>query len=210
MTAKTTAKKAGKSVKTVTPKPKKQPETAVVKSKSKARTPETAASWIPQICTKGDLSVILDMAMRNVSDQAARGVLVAAPKRGMFLTLPSIQGYISRLRETAAGRNTETVSPLKEEQLQETKVNRQIAELKLANLRGEMVSANEIEENWSTFAGSVKSKILSVPTKCRAKIPHLTAHDQETIRDIVHDILNDIADEIEASVIGGEGKDVKP
>jgi hypothetical protein len=41
-------------------------------------------------------------------------------------------------------------------------------------------------------------------------IPHLTAHDAETIRTLVKDMLNDLADEVEASVTAGDPSHVKP
>lgn len=205
MTAKkTTAKTESRSKKA--PPAKRKPNAANTKAKAQ----ENVISWIHEYCTKAELAVILDMAMRNVSDHAAKGSFVPAAKNGMFKTLPSIQTYVRKLREMAAGRAEELRNPLADERLRSAQVERELNEIKLSNLRGEMLSAAEVSENWAAFGGQVKAKLLSVPTKVRARIPHMTAHDQETVKEIIVDILNDLADEVEATVIGGDERDVRP
>jgi phage terminase Nu1 subunit (DNA packaging protein) len=165
--------------------------------------------WVPETCTKRDLSVILDLSIRTLTDLAATGVLVPAPKNGTFLTIPSITAYIQKLRTAAANRADEQRNPLNDERIASERVERQIKELRLAQLKGEVLTVDEVSESWSNFASTVKSAVLTIPSKARTTIPHLTAHDAETIRTLVTDILNDLADEVEASVIGGNPSDVK-
>lgn len=169
-----------------------------------------AGHWIPEICTKSDLSVLLNISIRALGDLDAKGVLVKAPKNGTYFTQPSVTNYIEKLRTAAAGRSEEQRNPLSDERLADARVNRQIAELKLAQMRGDILTLDEVTESWSKFATAVKTASLSLPSKARTMIPHLTAHDAETIRTLVKDMLNDLADEVEASVLAGSPDDVKP
>ena len=43
-----------------------------------AKSKSVAGHWIPETCTKRDLSVILDLSIRTLTDLAATGVLVPA------------------------------------------------------------------------------------------------------------------------------------
>lgn len=88
-------------------------------------------------------------------------------------------------------------------------VTRQFKELQLAELRGQVLQLDEILDSWSSFAGAVKGAVLSVPTKARTLIPHLTAHDGGVLRDMCRDILMDLAEEVSATVIHGNEKDLK-
>ena len=166
-------------------------------------------SWIPETCTKAELSILLGLSIRTLTDLAAKGVLVPGTKKGTFNTKASVQAYVGNLREVAASRSEQQQSPLNSERLLTEKVIRQIKEIELAERRGEMLSLDEISENWSSFARKVKATFLGLPTKLRQKMPHLTAADGEAIRKVVRRSLQDLAKEVEASVVAGDPKDVK-
>jgi phage terminase Nu1 subunit (DNA packaging protein) len=169
-----------------------------------------AGHWIPEMCTKTDLSVLLNLSVRALSDLDAKGVLMKAPKNGTYFTRQSVANYIEKIRAAAAGREEGQRNPLNDERVASERINRQISEVKLAQMRGEMLTLDEVTESWTKFAAVVKAAALSLPTKARTMIPHLTAHDAETIRTLVKDMLNDLADEVEASVIAGDPDNVAP
>lgn len=166
-------------------------------------------AWIAETCTKTDLSILLGLSIRTLTDMAATGVLVAGTKKGTYQTVPSVQNYVKKLREVAAARSDEQRNPLNDEKLLTERVTRQIREIELAERRGEMLSLDEVSENWTAFARKVKAAFLGMPTKIRQKLPHLSAADGEIIRKVVRRILQDLAKEVEASVISGDPKDVK-
>ncbi len=162
------------------------------------------ATWVPATCTKADLSVLLDLSPRALTDMDARGLLIRAAKNGTYQTIPTLHAVVNRLRNVAAGREKLGQSPAAEEKLLRERAERQTAELKLKQLRGEILTLDEVTESWSEFAGKVKAAMLSVPGKARSSIPHLTPHDAGELKVIVTDILNDLADEVEASVVSGD------
>lgn len=174
------------------------------------RKAKTAGHWIPEVCTKSDLAILLSLSARSLTDLDMQGVLVRGPKTGTFLTRPSMENYITKLRKTAAGRSEEVKNPLADERLQNEKLVRQMNEIKLAQIKGEVLTLDEVSENWSAFAGQVKAAVMTIPGKARTSIPHLTNHDGETLKKMCRDILNDLSNEVEAGVIGGNKNDVKP
>lgn len=170
--------------------------------KNKAE-PAEDTSQFPSFCRKTVLAQILDVSPRTIADLDARGKLVRGGPRGHYETLPSIHLYLKNLREQAAGRATTTGITLADERAKSERINRQIQELKLADLQGQVVPVDEIAASWGTFCTAVRTYLMAVPSKARAKIPHLTAHDAETIREICRDTLMDLADEVE-TVVGGD------
>jgi phage terminase Nu1 subunit (DNA packaging protein) len=165
---------------------------------------------LPHTCSAAELGRILDLNRRSVMDWAAKGVLEKAAN-GRFLTEASIQAYVKALREQAAGRATAN-GDLAEEKAANERIKREINEIKLAQLRGDVLTLEEVTESWTKFALIVKGAMLSIPTKARGTIPHLTAHDGETIKRICRDTLTDLSKQAEAVVIGGDAgkiKDVK-
>jgi phage terminase Nu1 subunit (DNA packaging protein) len=177
---------------------------------SKKKASDRAGSWIHPTCTKAELSILIGVSIRALADLDARGILVRAPKKGTYRTVPSIASYIKRLQETAAGRLKEGATPAAEERAARERVDRQISEIKLQQLKGEIITLAEASEAWSEFAGKVKASFLAIPSKIRSRIPHVTPHDAETIRDICRDELTDLAEEVKASVVSGDADAVAP
>jgi len=176
-----------------------------------ARVSKPAGEWIPETCSKADLAFLFGVSIRTVSELDQRGVIVRADKRGQFVTMPSVTAYIGSLRKTAAGRTEETKSALTDERLATERVTRQIQEMKLAEMRGEILTLDEVTESWTKFATLIKQAALAIPSKARTHLPHLTAHDAATLKTLMKDMLNDLADEVADIVVGGADPDqVKP
>lgn len=169
-----------------------------------------ADTWVREFCTKAELSRILKLSMRALSDLDAKGELIRGGKTGTYRTLPTIHAYIERLRLTAAGRLGQEENPLAKEKLATQTLERRMAALKLAQLEGKVLLVDEVSESWSAFALKVKTTLLTVPTRVRGKLPHLSSHDQEQIRLVVTDMLKQLSKDVDESVIGAEGKDVRP
>ncbi|MER8553604.1 hypothetical protein NKH37_15685 [Mesorhizobium sp. M1217] len=164
--------------------------------------------WIPETCSAADLAVLLGMGGRSVDRWIQRGVFVRAAGRGRFETLASIQAYADDLRSKAAGQASSTGKLLADERAETEQVDREIKKLKLAQIRGEVLTLEEVTESWTAFASTVKAAVLSIPGRLRSELPHMTAHDGETARRIAREVLNDLADEVETVVINGDPKEI--
>lgn len=162
------------------------------------KTPE-----IPVSISRSELAKFLGISTRAVNDHALRGNLVRAPQAGRFLFQESVQKYTASLRDQAMGRSTATGTTLQDERAKTEAVNREIAEIKLAQLRAENLTYAEVSESWSNLASMLKQKLLALPSKARSTIPHLTAHDGQTLNLLIRDVLSELADEVESGAVIG-------
>lgn len=165
-------------------------------------------SWLPETCNRADLAVLLDIGVRGVTELAATGVLVPAAQRGFYQTLPSIHAYIGKLRKQAAGRGGEL--SLNDERAKREKIGREREEIELAQLRGEVLTLDELSSAWPALCLKVRGILLAFPSKARGLVPHLTAHDQEKLRQMAVDGLNELADEVEAGIVGASPEELRP
>lgn len=68
-----------------------------------------------------------------------------------------------------------------------------LAELKAAEKRGELLAAAEVTAAWSAVLRSVRSGLLAVPSRIGARLPHLDAIDIAAIEREIRDALTEIA-----------------
>jgi phage terminase Nu1 subunit (DNA packaging protein) len=68
-----------------------------------------------------------------------------------------------------------------------------LAELKAAEKRGELLAAAEVTAAWSAVLRSVRSGLLAVPSRIGARLPHLDAIGIAAIEREIRDALTEIA-----------------
>jgi phage terminase Nu1 subunit (DNA packaging protein) len=68
-----------------------------------------------------------------------------------------------------------------------------LAELKAAALRGELLDAGEVEREWGGVLRTVRASMLAIPSRVGARLPHLTATDIGEIDREVRDALGEVA-----------------
>ncbi|WP_186123655.1 MarR family transcriptional regulator [Burkholderia gladioli] len=73
--------------------------------------------------------------------------------------------YIRHLREVAAGRTSETGIDLVAERAMTERVDRQIKLLTLAEKRGQLVDAAQLERAYGQMAGAFQTELLALPDK---------------------------------------------
>ena len=135
-------------------------------------------------------------------------------KRGatdrQYLPLETLHAYHEHLRDRAAGRSTSAGASLADERAALAKTQREIEEIKLAKMRGEVLDLDETSEAWGRIAATVRGKMLSLSGRVRAKLSDLTPHHGKVIDQIVRDDLNDIADEVEVISVSADAQKVRP
>lgn len=70
---------------------------------------------------------------------------------------------------------------------------RQLAEVKLAKLNGELLSMPEIEAIWGDLAAATKWLFLTLPVRIRASLTKVTAEDEATIAGLCTSMLREVA-----------------
>ena len=108
------------------------------------------AAFMPATCSRADLAEIMKLAPQNVSKLAQNGVISKYGSR--YKPKEALADYIEHLREQAAGRATSTGANLSDERAQNEKIERQIKEIKLKQLRDEVLTVDEVSEDWALLS----------------------------------------------------------
>lgn len=69
-----------------------------------------------------------------------------------------------------------------------------LAELKAARMRGELVEAGAVEAEWSGILRTVRAAMLAVSSRVAARLPHLSRMDVAEIDAEIRAALTDLGD----------------
>lgn len=122
--------------------------------------------------------------------------MLTKSSRDRYNLLESTKNYVTHLRGIASGRGgAKNIESLTDERARLAKEQADSQELKNAIMRGEYVSATEVEFTWCEIMRRVRSKVISVPSRVQQMLAHLTVHDVETIDRELRAALEDVADD---------------
>lgn len=142
-----------------------------------------------------ELAGIFGVHKRTLQTAVDRGALVRV-SRGKYPLATAIRAYCDFLRETAANRDHFRVGTgLAAERERETRERADALALKNAVARGEMISAKEVEAQWSDVLRMVRSGILALPSRVQQRLGHLSAHDLAVIDREIRDTLEELSDD---------------
>lgn len=148
---------------------------------------------LPKTISPVGLASLLGVSERLIRDLATEGTIVRMG-RGKYDLEASVRGYCARLRETASGRGGESATQnLTAERTRLAQEQADTAALKNAQLRGELVSAVEVERQWSDVLRTVRAGLLAVPSRILQRCPHLNAQDGVEIDLEVREALKELA-----------------
>jgi phage terminase Nu1 subunit (DNA packaging protein) len=150
--------------------------------------PESAG--IPATASADALGELLDLSNRSITDLAGRGLVVRI-KRGQFDVRASLRAYIAHLREGAAGRGADSAS-LTAERTRAVRAQAELAELKGAKLRGDLLPAAEVEQEWAGILRDIRATILALPGRLQGRLGHLAAADVAVIDEEIRDTLREL------------------
>jgi phage terminase Nu1 subunit (DNA packaging protein) len=140
------------------------------------------------------LASFLDVDARSISNFAKEELVVKAG-RGEYLLLESVRRVSRRRAEQAAGRlgKDPDVDPARANAMFKNKQS-ELTQIKIDELQGRLISLPELEAAWSEIMMTVKQAFLSIATRARARMPHLTANDQIDLDGVVRDVMSEIPD----------------
>jgi phage terminase Nu1 subunit (DNA packaging protein) len=148
--------------------------------------------------TVSQFAVHIGIRTRGVYELIETGVVVKGDN-GKVLVDESRLRYIAHLRDAKAkhgGGLADARAKLAEAQLVEQTLKNQ-------KMLGDLISVGDASVAWGRFATVVKSSVLAIPSRARAMIPHLTAHDGQTLRQLCTDILTEAAENLEGGDVVG-------
>lgn len=144
------------------------------------------------------LEKILQVSDRRIRQLAEENIIVRVSK-GRYRLMESISNYILALKVSMEAENNQSVDGelnLDREKAIHERVKRNISELKLKTMQGELHKSEDVERVMTDMLVSIKSKLLSMPSKLA---PMLVARNdidfiKRTLNSEVLEVLNEIKD----------------
>ncbi|RAV18818.1 hypothetical protein [Paenibacillus contaminans] len=134
-----------------------------------AKPKKQSAQLAEQEVSTSELAVIIGKTPQWIR-QLTRDKVLQLVGRGKYVLGDAVQAYI----EHASGGATEDNRPrLNDERAQLTQIKRQMAELDLAVMRGELHRAEDVKEVMSDMLISLRSRLLGLPTKISPRAVHV-------------------------------------
>lgn len=156
----------------------------------------------PKTCTVAQFGAHIGMSARGVRDLISRGVVLKDSRERVLLDESRLR-YIDSLRDVKSkhgGTLADARAKLAEAQLVEQN-------LKNLKLTGDLISIADAQVAWGKFGAVVRSSILSIPSRARQAMPHLTAHDGQTLRGLCVDVLTEAAENLDGGDVVGSSRD---
>jgi phage terminase Nu1 subunit (DNA packaging protein) len=157
------------------------------------QTEQTEQIDLPFTCSAAALGRAIGISEQAVSAYARQGVIVRTG-RGQYNFLASICGYCAHLRSIATGKggNEAVAAAAAAERGRLAKAMADKVEQENAARAGRLVDAGEVEREWSSVLRTVRAGMLAVPSRCAARLPHLSPQDIGEIDAEVRQMLTEI------------------
>ena len=114
---------------------------------------------LPDTVGAADLAGLLGLSANRVSVLAAGGV-IKKKGRGCYLLAASSQGYAEWVRQNPAGRRRGA----SDEKDRLTAAQADLAELKLAQTRGDLLPLEDVRKEWAAIAIDLRATSFHPPT----------------------------------------------
>ena len=172
--------------------------------------PEPEKPSLDAEVTASELADFLKVSKRSVSDFVERGIVVKTD-RNRFDLRRSVQSYCEHIRMAAAGRGGDSADVLTVERARLAREQADQTAMKNAAMRGEYVAKTDIRHEWASIGRRIRNAMMSVPSRCRQMLPHLTTYDVDLIDHEIRSALTGLGDEDDDNgagniTAGGVGK----
>jgi len=138
------------------------------------------------------LCELLDMTPGMVTELKKRGIAVHLGHDAYDLAA-TVRAYVQHLRGTASGRGGEEhVASLTAERARLAREQADGIAMKNAQARGELLPAAEVARVWSDTLRGLRARLMALPSRLRADLPHLSASDVAQIDREMRDTLSEI------------------
>ncbi|SDL09345.1 terminase small subunit [Paracoccus chinensis] len=137
---------------------------------------------------------LLGLSPAALTNLKQRGIAVHHGRDAWNLE-ETVRNYVQHLRGTASGRGGEQhVESLTSERARLAKEQADAQSLKNAERRGELVSAASVLAGWSDTLRGLRARLMALPSRLRADLPHLSASDVALIDRELRSTLEALAD----------------
>ncbi len=147
------------------------------------------------------LEALFGLKDRSIRDLADKGI-IKRDSHGKYLLWESAKSYITFLKvmNTGKGNRTEAIQDneqlnLDEERAQHERLKRQITEIKLQLIRGQVHKSEDVERVMTDMFAKFKSKLTALPAKMARKLEGKKRIDiQAILKKEIENALRELAD----------------
>lgn len=111
----------------------------------------------------GTIAKLFMISERRVQQLVKKGV-IPKNEHGRYELVPTVQGYVRYLQERAIGK-TDMPEDYQQEKARLTKLQADKAQLEVETMSSNLVSADQVAQEWFQIITNCKTRLLSVPTK---------------------------------------------
>lgn len=121
------------------------------------------------------LAKLLMISERRIQQLVLEGV-IPKTEHGRYELAPAVQGYIKYLqnRATMAGADDGGARTFREGRGRKLDAEAQLAELKVQQMMGQLIDADEVVRAWQEILKQVKAGVMAVPQRMGSLFGHLT------------------------------------
>lgn len=130
-----------------------------------------------------EIAQILMIGVRRIQQLAKEGV-IPKTKNGRYELVPAVQGYIRYLQERSTSTDR-APADYREEKTRLTKVQAEIAEIELAQKRGELASISDFEKATEAVMRTIRTNMMNIPQRAVTRL--LGETDETTFKDVLQD-----------------------
>ena len=146
------------------------------------------------------IAKIFGVSTRRVEQLKTEGIIKGQGKPTKYDLLPTIQAYIKYLSDKANGREKrETYAQIETDKLSAEKrfktAKAEMAELELAELRGQLHRAEDVEAITTDHVLFLRSMLMAIPGKLAVDLAgnHTAAEQSERVKKEIHYVLDRLA-----------------
>ena len=138
---------------------------------------------------------VLKITGRRVQQLAAEGHIPKA-SRGRYNLVAAVRGYVSYLQAQIEKRTADRSDGFEEQRLRHQKAKAALAELELAELRGELIRLADAEHGIATLTSGLQAQLLAIPATLAEDLAALddpkACHEltEEAIRQALEAVAN--------------------
>lgn len=143
-------------------------------------------SLCKKLCNNSDLAEILGLSIRRVQ-QLTKDETIRQQRRGRYVLGEAVQDYIKFVRSNDTMRGTATAlapeTSYNVEKAGLTRIQKEQAELKLKNAKGEVHRSEDIKALVGGMIVTTRSRLLDIPNKLGPKL--LGKKDLDAVKDAI-------------------------
>ena len=146
-------------------------------------------SHAPVLYSASTIASLFNLTERRVQ-QLASEKIIPKPQHGKYELIGAVRGYIQYLKARASGQQS-GASEYQAQRLRLIKAQADEAQLRVAELRAERVSMEEVAQAWARFSGAMIVRFMLLPNYLQDEFG-LTDDERGVIEVELHTVLENL------------------